>query len=65
MGTWIETHINLLGENLERVNTFKYSYWSDIGTKWRPWMRRWRIEFSQNMKTGRGYRGFCVTEEEV
>ena len=49
--------INLQGENLERVNTFKYlgetfAENGDLGA-----------EMTQSgWKTGRGYRGFCVTE---
>ena len=39
--------INIQGQNLERVNTFKY-----LGAT-----------LAENGKTGRGYRGFCATEE--
>ena len=48
--------INIQGENLERMNTFKYlgaTYWQRMET----WIRRLRIEYNQNGKTGRGYRG--------
>ena len=53
--------INLQGENLERVNTFKYlgATLAENGDL--------DAEMAQNTirmeETGRGYRGFCVTEE--
>ena len=37
------SEINLQGQNLERVNTFKYQ-------RMETWMRRWRIEYNQDGK---------------
>ena len=47
--------INLQGQNLERVNTFKY-----LGA---TLAENGDLEYNQDGKTGRGYRGFCATEE--
>ena len=55
--------INLQGENLERVNTFKYlgATLTENGDLDAEMMHR--IQSGWNGKTGREYRGFCVTEE--
>ena len=53
--------INIQGENLERMNTFKYlgatlAENGDLDTEMTH-----RIQ--SGWKTGRGYQGFCATEE--
>ena len=57
----LDGNINLQGQNLERVNTFKYlgailAENGDLDAE-----RTHRIQ--SGLKTGRGYRGFCATEE--
>ena len=53
--------INLQGDNVERVNTFKYlgatlAYNGDLDTEMTC------IEYNQDGITGKGYRAFCLTE---
>ena len=64
MGTWMETRISIYSERIWNewihLNTLE-RHWQRMET----WMRRWRIEYNQDEQTGRGYRGFCATEEQV
>ena len=56
--------INLQGQNLERVNTFKYlgATLAENGDLDAEMTHRIQ-SLNQDGKTGRGYRGFCATEE--
>ena len=54
--------VNIQGENLERVNTFKYlgATLAENGDLDAEMTHRIQSGWE---KTGRGYRGFCATEE--
>ncbi len=63
----VNSDINIQGENLERMDTFKYlgatlAENGDLDTEITHRLQSgWK--YNQDGKTGRGYRGFCATEE--
>ena len=59
MGTQMETHINLQGQNLERVNTFKYLGATLAETVYLD------AEMTHRIQSGwkKRYRGFCANEK--
>ena len=59
------SEINIQGDNLERVNTFKYlgAQLAENGDLDAEMTHRIQSVMNQDGKTGKGYRGFYATEE--